>query len=125
MDETDHPRDEAPPERTAFSPRRDLLAVLCASGAFLLFVLLADFWPVLIYLGCVVFLLVGLWVGRRSDRPWVDGALYGGLSTLVAAVLLALVSELGWFGWLAALFLALPQGVVGVWVGARLLRRRG
>jgi hypothetical protein len=115
---------EALSRQAGLALRRDLLAVLCANSAFLLLLLVADLLPMLVYLGCVVFLLIGFWVGRRSLRPWVDGAIYGGLSTLVAAVLIALVTDMGWFGWLAALFLALPQGVVGVWLGAQLLGRR-
>lgn len=124
MDPANGERDESADGSAALCLRHDLLAVFYASGAFLLLLLLADFWPVLVYLGCVVFLLVGLWVGRHSCRPWVDGAIYGGLATLVAAVLITLISDLGWFGWLTALFLALPQGVLGVWLGTRLFRRQ-
>jgi hypothetical protein len=115
---------EAASRKIGLALRGDLLAVLCANGAFLLLLLVADLLPILVYLGCIVFLLVGLWVGRHSLRPWVDGAIYGGLSTLVAAVLIALVTDMGWFGWLAAFFLALPQGVVGVWLGTRLFQRQ-
>lgn len=115
----DEPK-QAPDGKAGLALRRDLLGVLYASGVFLLFLLAADFLPVVVYLGCIGFLLVGLWVGWRSCRPWVDGIFYGGFSTLVAAVLIVLISDMGWLGCLAALFLALPQGVIGVWLGARL-----
>ena len=73
---------------------------------------------------CLAFLLVGLWVGRRSPRPWLDGLVYGGLATLVAGVCLAIATPMGWLSWPAALFLALPQGVLGAWLGARTLRTK-
>jgi len=124
QDPKDSEHNESPSEQVGLALRRDLLAVFLANGAFLLLLLASDLLPMLVYLGCIVFLLVGLWVGRRSHRPWVDGAIYGGLSTLVAAVLIALITDMGWFGWLAALFLALPQGIVGVWLGTRLFQRQ-
>ena len=114
--------------RTAASPaaplswRRDLFGVLYGSGAFLVFLILADVLPVLVYVGCLVFLPIGVWVGRGSRRPWLDGLVYSGLATLVVALLLFIVSDMGWIGVLAALFLALPQGILGVRLGARLLQ---
>ncbi len=121
---TDKKGAEPPAVSAAPSLRRDLLAALVADSAFLLFLLLSDMVPALVYAGCAVFLVVGLWVGRGSGRPWLDGAIYGLLAALVAAALIALVTELGWLGWLVGFWLALPQGVLGVWLGARLLRRR-
>jgi hypothetical protein len=122
------PTTEVPP--TAPSAKRPtprqrlLLAVLYAGGAFLVLLLLADFLPALVYLGCLAFLVGGVWVGRYSRRPWADGAIYGGLSTLIAAVLLAIISPMGWIGLLAAPFLALPQGILGVWLGARIFQHQ-
>jgi len=111
----------APSPAAPLSWRRDLFGVLYGSGAFLVFLILADFLPVLVYVGSLVFLPVGVWVGRNSLRPWLDGLVYSGLSTLVVALLLVIVNGMGWIGVLAAFFLALPQGILGVRLGARLL----
>jgi hypothetical protein len=100
--------------------RRDLFGVLYGSGGFLVFLVLSDMLPVLIYLGSLVFLPVGIWVGRGSRRTWLDGLVYSGFCTLVVAVFMVVAGYPGWVGVFAALFLALPQGIVGVWLGARL-----
>jgi hypothetical protein len=118
-------QEEQPSPAGPIAWRRDLLGVLYAGSAFLLLLVLAGAFPLLVYLGCLVFLPVGVWVGSRSRRPWVDGAIYSGLATVVAAVSLVFASSLGAVATVAALFLALPQGVLGVWLGARLLRWRG
>ncbi len=99
--------------------RRLLLGLAVATGAFLLLFILGNVLPLLIYVGCLVFLPVGLWIGRGSRKPWLDGIIYGGLTALVVALILFLGSELGPLGLLAALFLALPQGFLGIWLGAR------
>ena len=112
----------APSQAAPIAWRRDLLGVLCAGTAFLLLLVLASAFAPLVYVGCVAFLPVGVWVGLESRRPWVDGIIYSGLATVVAAASLVLASSLGAIATVAALFLALPQGVLGVWLGARVRR---
>jgi len=107
-------------ERTIGRPawRRVFIATLVAAGSFLLFYMGAILLPLLTWPGCVVFLPVGVWLGRGSRRPWMEGALYGLFATALVLLLL-LLSDFPWAG-LSALFLVLPQGVLGTWLGARL-----
>lgn len=99
--------------------RSDLLAGLVAGAAFALLTAMADmFGAGLIWLACMVFLPIGIWVGRRSQRPWGDGTAYSLAATvLVVLLLLARLFPLGAF---LSLFMVLPQGIIGTWVGARL-----
>jgi hypothetical protein len=97
--------------------RRILVATLVAGVAFLVLFVLRDVLYEIAYLGSIVFLPVGLWVGRRSRHPWADGAVYGLLSGLVACLVLLSIDFPLWWG---GLVLALPQGIAGAWVGARL-----
>ncbi len=99
--------------------KRVLIAALVAEGIFLLGYLGGIFLPLLIWPGSLAFLPVGIWLGRKSRRPWVEGALYGLITTVVVALLLFL-DGFPW-GSLYALFLVLPQGILGTWLGARLL----
>ena len=96
---------------------RVLTAALIAEGLFLLFYLGGTVLPWLIWPASLAFFPAGIWLGRKSLRPWVEGALYGLLTTVVAALFLVL-SGFSWGG-LYALFLVLPQGVLGTWLGAR------
>ena len=99
--------------------RYDLLAGLVAGAAFMLLITLASMIEAgLVWPACIVFLPGGIWVGRHSHRSWTDGAVYGLATTvLVALILLARGFVLGS---LFALFLVLPQGLLGAWIGARL-----
>ncbi len=97
--------------------RHVIVASLVAEGLFLLFYLGGTFLPLLIWPGSLVFFPAGLWLGRKSRRPWMEGAFYG-LLTTVAVALLLLLSGFPW-GSLYALFLVLPQGILGTWLGAR------
>jgi len=99
--------------------RDDLLAGLIAGAAFLLLTALADmFEPGLVWLANLVFLPVGIWLGRSSRRLWVDGTIYG-LTATVLVVLLLLARGVPLLAFLS-LFVVLPQGLLGAWAGARL-----
>ncbi len=115
------------PASQEISWRRDTVGVLIAGVCFALLLAFSALIPELIWLSCLVFLIVGIWIGWESPRPWVDGAVYGLLSTVTAALVM-LVSgfQMGAFTLIYPLFLALPQGIFGVWLGAqsvKLLRR--
>lgn len=99
--------------------RFDLLAGLVAGASFVLLTAMADmFGAGLIWPACMVFLPIGIWVGRRSRRPWSDGTAYGlAAAVLVVLLLLARLFPLGAF---LSLFMVLPQGIIGAWVGSRL-----
>lgn len=99
--------------------RLDLLAGLVAGVTFALLTVLAGvFGADLVWLASVIFLPIGLWVGRRSHKPWADGGVYG-LTATVFVVLLLILQAFS-LGALLAPFVVLPQGIVGAWVGARL-----
>lgn len=110
------------PQAEAPAWRRVLVSALIAEGIFLLFYLGGTFLPLLIWPGSLAFLPVSIWLGRKSRRPWVEGALYGLFTTVVVALFL-LLNGFPW-GPLYALFLVLPQGILGSWLGARLFSIR-
>jgi hypothetical protein len=101
-------------------------AVLVASGAFLALFVLGNTLPEFFFVNGIVFLPVAIWLGRVSRRPVLDG-LFFGLAAAVPAFLIMVLgnSPLGGWGVLYALILAVPQGVFGSWLGARLVRDRG
>lgn len=115
-------RENTPPAETP-AWRRVLIAALVAEGVFLVFYLGGTFLPLLVWPGSLAFLPAGIWLGRKSRRPWVEGAVYGLLTTAVVALFL-LLSGFPW-GPLYALFLVFPQGILGSWLGARLFSAQG
>jgi hypothetical protein len=105
--------------------RRLLTGAVLAGGAFAVLFLLATSVPALGFLIALVFLPVGLWVGRGSRRPLLDGLIYGLLSAVAAEVVML---PSGFPRGLALAFpflLAVPQGVLGTWLGKRFLCPRG
>ncbi len=106
----------------AISWRRVLLAVLIAGAAFLILLVLQAVLYEIAYVSSIVFLVAGLWLGRRSQSPWAEGAVFGLLGGLLACLILLVVAFPLWWG---GLLLALPQGVAGTWLGARLWPARG
>ncbi len=110
LGQAEAPRVEAP------DWRRVIVTALVVEGVFFLFYLGATFLPLLIWPGSLVFSPAGFLLGRKSRRPWLEGALYGLLTTAVVALLLFLTG----FPWgvLYALFLVLPQGILGTWLGS-------
>lgn len=107
--------------------RRSLVAALVANGIFFVFFVLSGAEPRLIFASSIVFLPLGIWVGRKSESPLRDGAIFGLLSALLLTLIL-LVQGFSMGGWslLYALFLALPQGLLGAYLGRRVpfLRER-
>ena len=102
--------------------RRTLVAALAAGVAFLMLFSLAGALPGLVYISSIVFLPAGIWVGRGSRRPWLDGAVFGLLATVAVLFILPIQGfTLGSGGFLYPLFLVLPQAITGAWLGARIL----
>jgi len=107
--------------------RRVLAGAVLAGGIFAVLFLLATSVPPLVFLSALTFLPVGLWVGRGSQRPWLEGLFYG-LFTAVIAMLVLFGFASGWpkaVAFAFAFLLAVPQGVLGAWLGNRFLRPRG
>ncbi len=97
-----------------------MIAVLVASALFLLLFNLGSALAALVWLGCIVFLPVGVWLGRESPRPWLDGAVYGLVASLVVAVILFTSGfAMGSWGAIGAFLLVLPQALFGAWLGGR------
>lgn len=103
--------------------RRLVTGAFLAGMGFLVLYLLAWHFPWMAVLPGAVFLPVGLWIGLGSDRPWLDGLVYGLLSALITTLILFGTSApLQQWSLRFGLLLAIPQGLVGSWLGARLLK---
>jgi membrane protein implicated in regulation of membrane protease activity len=81
--------------------------------------------PVVAFAIGAVFLPVGVWVGRGSRHPWLEGFLYGlSAGIIVIGIMMGGSSLLQEWSLRFALLLAVPQGIVGTWIGARFFSRQ-
>ncbi len=110
----------------SISWRRVLLGALVGGLAFQGLSLLTWGVPFFSFLVGAVFLPVGLWVGWGSRRPWPDGLAYGLLAALgMTLLLLSWGPTMSTWSLRLAFLLALPQGLLGTWLGALLSRHAG